>query len=151
MIRSNKKVSELYRMIAQCPVFLPKWKTYKYWQNSLEKQKLSSSRSALFHIKTRVSIKYFVNGFRCKHTTIITVQYLKFLRETGGNCNKDKKRSFFYRSIKHPCSCQKTFIGLVSVLIYSQQNYFHIFTSLSLHVDPRSKHTILANKLCMIK
>ena len=29
-----------------------------------EKKKLNFSRSALFHIKTRVSLKYFVNGCR---------------------------------------------------------------------------------------
>ena len=28
---------------------------------AIEKQKLNSSRSGLFHIKTRVSLKYFVN------------------------------------------------------------------------------------------
>ena len=44
-------------IIAYCPVFLPNRKT-------LEKQKLNSSRSTLFHMNTRVSLKYFVND--CK-------------------------------------------------------------------------------------
>ena len=45
---------KLHGIIAYCPVFLPNRKT-------LEKQKLNSSRSTLFHMNTRVSLKYFVN------------------------------------------------------------------------------------------
>ena len=35
----------------------------------LEKQKLSSSSSALFHMKTRVSLRYFVNNCNLSHFT----------------------------------------------------------------------------------
>ena len=47
-----REVSKPHRMTAQCPVPLRK---------SLEKQKLSLSHSALFHMKTRVSLKYLMN------------------------------------------------------------------------------------------
>ena len=56
-----RKVTELHRMIAQCPVPLPKQIFCYYWQKTHKKQKLNFSRSALFHMKTRVSLKYFVN------------------------------------------------------------------------------------------
>ena len=52
-------------MIAQYPVFLPKWKFCQYQLKTIEKQKLNFPRSALFHMETRVSLKYFVNGSRC--------------------------------------------------------------------------------------
>ena len=50
------------RKIAKCSVFLLKWKFYQYLQKTVGKKKWSFSRSALFHTKTRVCLKYFANG-----------------------------------------------------------------------------------------
>ena len=48
-------------MIAQCPVFLRKSKFCQYQQKHLAKKKLNFSRSALFHMKTKVCLKQFVH------------------------------------------------------------------------------------------
>ena len=53
-----KKISKLHRIIAWCPVLLPKLKFCQYQQKVLEKQKLNFSRRVLFHIKTTVCLKY---------------------------------------------------------------------------------------------
>ena len=61
-------------MTAQCRVPLPKYKFCQYQQKALEKQKLNFSHSALFHTKTKVSLKYFVSDCRlgkgCKRNLI---------------------------------------------------------------------------------
>ena len=57
-LRNITKISKLHRMIAQCPIPLPKWKFCQYQQKTLKKQKLNLSLSALFHMKTRICIKY---------------------------------------------------------------------------------------------
>ena len=44
----------------------------KCWQNTPEKSKLNFSRSALFHVKTRVFLKYFVNNCHCKLFLLIS-------------------------------------------------------------------------------
>ena len=59
-----RKVSKPHRMIAQCPVPLPKRNFCQYQQKALEKEKLNFSDCALFHMKTRVSLKYFVSYCR---------------------------------------------------------------------------------------
>ena len=61
-------MSKLHGSITQCPVFLPKIKFCQYQQKT-SKQKLNFSRSALFHMKTRVFLKYFVRGCRSKHNS----------------------------------------------------------------------------------
>ena len=58
-IGNIRKVSKLHRIIALCPVSLPKTKILLIL--TLEKQKLIFSRCTLFHLKTRVSLEYFVN------------------------------------------------------------------------------------------
>ena len=58
-IGNIRKVSKLHRIIASCPVSLPKTKILLIL--TLEKQKLIFSRCTLFHLKTRVSLEYFVN------------------------------------------------------------------------------------------
>ena len=57
-----RKVPKLNRMIPWCPVPPPKF--CQYQRKTLEKHKLNFSRSALFFMKTRVSLKYFVNDCR---------------------------------------------------------------------------------------
>ena len=57
-------------------------KVCQYWQKALEKQKLNFSRRALFHMKTRVSLKYFVNDCSFKsylflNVCIILVRWIK--------------------------------------------------------------------------
>ena len=44
--------------------YTAKMKIFLILVKTLEKQKLDISRSALFHTKTRVSLKYLVNGCR---------------------------------------------------------------------------------------
>ena len=56
-----RKVSKPNRMIVYKPFPLPKRKFGQYQQKSLEKQKLNSSCSAPFHMKTRVSLIYLLN------------------------------------------------------------------------------------------
>ena len=56
-----RKLSKLHGMIAQYPGSLPKWKFCQYQQKALERQKLKFSCCVLFHMKTRVSLKYFVS------------------------------------------------------------------------------------------
>ena len=48
-------------MIAQSPVPPLKAILCQYQQKNIENQKLNPFRSALLHMKTRVSLKYFVN------------------------------------------------------------------------------------------
>ena len=50
-----KNISKLLRIIAQCLVLPQKWKFCP--------QKLNFTGSALFHIKTRICLKYFLNDF----------------------------------------------------------------------------------------
>ena len=60
---SVRELSKPHRMIAQCPVPpspSPKPKLCQYQQKTLQKQKLNSSYCALFHMKTRVSLKNYV-------------------------------------------------------------------------------------------
>ena len=52
----------LHRSITQCPVFLPKRKFCQYQQKAPWKYKLNFSCSTLFHMKTRVFLKYFVRA-----------------------------------------------------------------------------------------
>ena len=55
-----RKISKLYRIIAQCLVRFHK--TFgQYQQKYPKKQKLTYSHSALFHMKFRVCLNYFVN------------------------------------------------------------------------------------------
>ena len=62
-----KKTFKFHKMIAYCPVFRPKWKFCYYLQKTLEKQKLNFFCSILFHMKTRISLRYFVNDCLWKH------------------------------------------------------------------------------------
>ena len=61
-----RKLSKPDRMIAQRPFSPPKRKICQYYQKTLEKQNLNLPRCALFHMKTRVSVKYFVSHCLCK-------------------------------------------------------------------------------------
>ena len=63
-----KKISKLYGIQPQYPVFLPKLKFCRY---STEKQKLKLPRISLFHVKARVCLKYFVNDCRIKDRKIM--------------------------------------------------------------------------------
>ena len=72
--------------MAQCQIFLPKSKFCQHQQKTLEKQKLNFSRSALFHMKTRVYLKCFVHiiesfRFCCikAQSYIVSVPYLTVL------------------------------------------------------------------------
>ena len=71
---------------------------YSFYQNenfvntkkTLEKQKLNFSPSALFHLKTRVSLKYFLNDSRT-HTRKLVASYLLEIEIFGikfGMCDK---------------------------------------------------------------
>ena len=64
-------------MIAHCPVPLLKGEFCQYQQNPFGKQKSNFSQSALFHMKTKVSLEYFVND--CKlfpsQSKIYTILY----------------------------------------------------------------------------
>ena len=57
-----RKFGKLHGMIAYFPVSLLKRNFSHYQQKTLEKQKLIFSCCALFHVKTRVRLKYFVNS-----------------------------------------------------------------------------------------
>ena len=61
-----RKLPKPDRLIAQRPFSPPKRKICQYYQKTLEKQNLNLSRCALFHMKTRVSVKYFVSHCLCK-------------------------------------------------------------------------------------
>ena len=61
---NKRKVAKPHKKIAQCPVPLPKSKFCKYQQKTLLKQKLNFPGCAPFHIKSRVSLKYFVSYCR---------------------------------------------------------------------------------------
>ena len=50
-------------------------------QKTLEKQKLIFSRSALFHMKTRVSLKYFGNDCGLRHGSFYNLT--EFLGKLG--------------------------------------------------------------------
>ena len=50
-------------MISYFPVFVPKMKIFL----KLEKSSLNFTRSALFLMKIKVSLKYFINGCLWKH------------------------------------------------------------------------------------
>ena len=58
-----RKVTKLRSITAWCLVFLKKGKSCSYYQKSIEKVKFNFSRSALFHVKTRVGLNYFANDF----------------------------------------------------------------------------------------
>ena len=63
-----RKMSKLHRIVASCFALLPKSKFCQYQQKYSEKQNFFSVfRSTLFHMKTRVSLKYFVNGCRLNY------------------------------------------------------------------------------------
>ena len=57
---NNRKVSKRHRMIDQCPVFLSKRKFCQRQEKCPEKQQLKFACVTLFHMKTRVSLKYFI-------------------------------------------------------------------------------------------
>ena len=67
-----RKISKRHRFIAQCSVFHPNSKLCQYQQKNIEKQKLNFSHSALFHMKTRVCLKYFVHYFVWKQLSLST-------------------------------------------------------------------------------
>ena len=58
------KTSKRRRIIAQCLVLSKKQKCCQGKQKSAEKQKWNFSSSALFYMRTRVGLKYFVNDCR---------------------------------------------------------------------------------------
>ena len=66
------------RVTSRVAIFLQK---SKHQQNPLEKQKLNFSRSALFHRKTRVSLKYFVND--CSSHTIALSKCTPFFQKNA--------------------------------------------------------------------
>ena len=68
---SRKSWNFIYRIIPQCLVPLPKWTFSRYKQKAPGKEKLSFSRSVLFHIKATVSFKYFVNDINSNKEWII--------------------------------------------------------------------------------
>ena len=47
------------------PSLTAKTTIYSILAKTVEKKKLNFSRSALFHVKTRVCLKYYVNGCVC--------------------------------------------------------------------------------------
>ena len=55
------KFFKVYRMIAQFPVSMRKLEFCSYQQKTLEKQSLNFSGCVLFHMKIRVTLKYFVS------------------------------------------------------------------------------------------
>ena len=59
-LENIRKVSKLQRMIAQCPILLAKENFCQYQQKRLEKQQLNFSRSVLYFMKTRFTLKYIV-------------------------------------------------------------------------------------------
>ena len=54
-------------MIAYYPVYLLKSKFSWYWPKIHEKQKLNFSRCAIFHVKTKNSLRFFVDDCLWKH------------------------------------------------------------------------------------
>ena len=60
---NKSKTSKLHKYIVLCSFLLPKWKFCQYSSKSPEKRKLNFCHSALFHTKTRVRLKYFVNDW----------------------------------------------------------------------------------------
>ena len=73
-----RKVSKPHRMIDQCSVFLSKCKYCQYQQKILEKLKLNFSLSVLFHMKTLLIIKYFLNGCSLLHSVTYFYQFVTF-------------------------------------------------------------------------
>ena len=57
---SGKSQTFIQLWLSAQTVFLPKRKSFQYYQKANEKQKLNFSCSALFYMKTRVCLKYFV-------------------------------------------------------------------------------------------
>ena len=55
------KISKLQGTIAECSVLFAKLTFFSVQVKSPEKQKSNFSGSALFHMKNRVCLKYFVN------------------------------------------------------------------------------------------
>ena len=66
-LENIRKVPELDRMILQCAVFLQKQKFCQFQQKTLEKQISNFSCSALFQVKTRVSLKQILTDCRTEH------------------------------------------------------------------------------------
>ena len=62
-LQNIRKLYKSYRMISYFPVFVPKMKIFL----KLEKSSLNFTRSALFLMKIKVSLKYFINGCLWKH------------------------------------------------------------------------------------
>ena len=61
--KENLKTSLNYSLV---PSVNTKMKFCQYYQKTAEKWKLNFSRSALFHKKSRVCLKYLVHGCLCK-------------------------------------------------------------------------------------
>ena len=108
--RNIRKISKLHRMIVWCPVILPKWKFRWCWQKTFDKQ-TNFFRSALFHMKTRVSLKYFVNDCLWHKFWFLTFRD-HFKLNFAGNFGNSK--SFH------------------TVLTYHYSNYFPYFPRISL-------------------
>ena len=66
--QENPKISQNYSLVAS---LCPKMEIFSILAKNCWKKKLIICRDALFHIKTRVSLKYFVNG--CRNSKYIRV------------------------------------------------------------------------------
>ena len=63
------------------PIARAKMKILLILAKTLEKQELNFSRSALFHMKTRVSLRYFMND--CSYLFLFLTKALGDINATG--------------------------------------------------------------------
>ena len=107
---------------------------------TLEKQKLNFSRSALFHMKTRVSLKYLVNDCRYlnmmpKTYDVICNRFRYLIRQKSGityaishNYARIKIGSSDYLTIEYTLLLHNVIILIKSVFDKDQNHcYYYIF------------------------
>ena len=110
------KISKLTRMINQCSALVPKRKVFYYQPKTTEKEKLNHCRMALFHMKTRVCLKYSLN-------------------DCSSLCNTSRPNVFVPGFFRLKCVEISEVIGILSELKHSIHNIrrqaIQVFTKLN--------------------
>ena len=114
-----RKMPKLRRIIAQFPVFLPNSKFCQYQQKPSLKQISNFSLSVLFHMKTKVCLKYFVRG--CSIVTKFIITFGRSLFTPFGNIlfSFREKVNFFFHCYYHHCNyhCDYFIIDIIIILL----------------------------------